>query len=376
LSSRLLKTMDLHRLHVKGFQFNRAQLLPALLEWYDSQSRRLPWRGTKDPYAIWVSEIMLQQTQVETVIPYYHRFLQRFPSVEALAAAPNEEVLKTWENLGYYTRARNLHKAAGLIATQFAGRIPDRWDEIIQLPGIGRYTAGAILSIAFGQRVPAVDGNVRRVISRLGAVEESIDDPPGQERIEQLVCGLIPGRDPGRFNQALMELGALVCTPKKPGCSFCPLRALCRALARGLTHRLPLRGKRRALPHKEVAAAIIQNSEGLFLIVQRPASGLLGSLWKFPGDILDPGEAPADGLRRTVRTELGIDIASGPQLARVKHAYTHFRITLSAYACTLLNGPPVAATGRAWRWVTTRELDALPLSKADRMIARGVALTG
>jgi A/G-specific adenine glycosylase len=252
---------------------------------------------------------------------------------------------------------------------RFAGRIPDRWDELIRLPGIGRYTAGAILSIAFGQMAPAVDGNVRRVISRLDAVEESIDDPPGQEKIEHLVRALIPERDPGRFNQMLMELGALVCTPKKPACPDCPVRDRCRALALGLTQHLPVRGRRRAVPHKEVSAAIIRNEEGRLLIVRRPASGLLGSLWKFPGDILDPGEIPADGLRRTVREELRIEIGVGPRLAAVQHAYTHFRITLSAYACTILCGTPVTTAGKAWRWVAIPELDELPFSKADRMIA-------
>jgi len=347
-----------------------ASIPSALLAWYDSSQRRLPWRGTKDPYAIWVSEIMLQQTRVETVIPYYHRFLERFPSVEALAAAPLTEVLKAWENLGYYSRARNLHKAAGLVTLRFNGRVPEKGDELLRLPGIGRYTAGAILSIAFGQAAPAIDGNVRRVISRLGAIEESIDAPRGQEKVEELVGALLPGSDPGRFNQALMELGAVLCTPKKPGCAGCPLRESCRAWALDRTGQYPVREKRRAVPHREVAAAIIHNEARHVLIVQRPARGLLGSLWKFPGDILGTGEPPAEGLRRIVREELGIEIQPGPRLATVQHAYTHFKITLSAFACTLLNGTPNAAKGRAWRWATLRELEELPFSKADRMIAR------
>ena len=317
---------------------------------------------------------MLQQTQVETVIPYYHRFLERFPTVEALAASPLTEVLKAWENLGYYSRARNLHKAAGLIVIRFAGRIPKGLDELILLPGIGRYTAGAILSIAFGQATSAVDGNVRRVISRLDTVEESIDDPRGQEKIEDLVRTLLPGNDPGSFNQALMELGALLCTPKKPNCQGCPVREFCRAYASGRAGQFPVREKRRAVPHKDVAAAIIRNEAGQILIVQRPAEGLLGSLWKFPGDILETGETPSDGLRRIVRQEMGIEINAGPRLAMVRHAYTHFRITLSAYACTLLKGPPSTPSGRDWLWATIREIDELPFSKADRMIARTAVL--
>ncbi len=341
-----------------------------LLGWYDGHRRRLPWRETRDPYAIWISEIMLQQTQVKTVVPYYLRFLERFPTVETLAHAPLGEVLKTWENLGYYARVRNLHKAAGEIAEQYGGRIPDNREEIIRLPGIGRYTAGAILSIAFGRVVPAVDGNVRRVISRLFEITESVDDEETRERIEALVQTLVPKRDPGRFNQALMELGAVRCTPKSPSCPACPLQDDCRARAQGLAHRLPARGKKKTVPHREVVAAVIRDGKGRILIVQRPARGLLGSLWKFPGGILNPQEAREEGLKRIVRDELGIGIGVGSPLVAVKHAYTHFRITLTAFSCTLLEGSPA---GPQWRWAGAGESEALPFSSADRRIARSVA---
>jgi len=350
-----------------------ASLISAeLLAWFASAARRLPWRETADPYAIWVSEIMLQQTQVETVIPYYRRFLERFPSIEALSAASLEEVLKAWENLGYYSRARHLHQAAGVVSTRFAGRLPDRWEDLIRLPGIGRYTAGAILSIAFGQPTPAIDGNVRRVISRLFALEASIDETPGQAVIETIVCEMIPADDPGRFNQAVMELGALVCTPKRPACSHCPLRRRCRAFALETTGCLPVRRKRIAIPHRASVAAIIHNDVGEILIVRRPPSGLLGSLWKFPGNFLRTGESPARGLRRTVREELGIEITVGPKLASVDHAYTHFRMTLSAHAVLITGGGPAAADGRLWSWIDPHKIDALPFSKADRLIARQV----
>lgn len=348
-------------------------LIPArLLDWYALQARRLPWRDTTDPYAIWVSEIMLQQTQVETVIPYYRRFMECFPSIGALAAAPLERVLKVWENLGYYSRARHLHRAAGVVVTQFAGRLPDRGEDLLRLPGIGRYTAGAILSIAFGKPAPAIDGNVRRVISRLFALAESIDETPGQERIEGIVCGLVPASDPGRFNQAVMELGALVCTPKRPACARCPLQCRCRAFARDLTGSLPVRRKRTAIPHRAAAAAVIGNDAGEILIVRRPASGLLGSLWKFPGDLLRTGETPARGLRRTVREELGIEIAVGKQLAVVDHAYTHFRLTLSAHAGKITGGSLATTDSPIWRWIAPGEIDTLPFSKVDRVIARQV----
>jgi A/G-specific adenine glycosylase len=340
------------------------------LRWYDKHRRHLPWRETQDPYAVWISEIMLQQTQVQTVLPYYRRFLERFPNVETLARAPFGEVLKVWETLGYYARVRNLHNAAGEIAERFGGRIPDRWEEIIRLPGIGRYTAGAILSIAFGRAVPAVDGNVRRVISRLFGIEESVDDEATRERIEDLVRTLVPKRDPGRFNQALMELGAICCMPKTPACPACPIQDDCRARALGLTQRLPVRREKKTIPHREVVAAVIRKGKGRILIVQRPARGLLGSLWKFPGGILNPGESPEEGLARTVREELGIGIRVGSPLIAVKHSYTHFRITLTAYSCTLRDATP-AGTQR--RWAGTGELEELPFSKADRLIAHFVA---
>jgi len=313
---------------------------------------------------------MLQQTRVETVVPYFLRFLARFPNAETLARAPLGEVLKVWENLGYYTRVRNLHKAAGEIVERFGGRIPDRWEEILRLPGIGRYTAGAILSIAFGRDVPAIDGNVRRVISRLFAIEESVDDPATRKRIDGLVGTLVPTRDPGRFNQALMELGAVCCTPKTPACPACPLQDDCRARVQGLAHHLPIRGKKKSIPHREVVSAVIRDGNGRLLIVQRPARGLLGSLWKFPGGILNPEEPPEEGLARITRTELGIEIGVGSPLAAVKHAYTHFRITLTAFSCTLREGVP---SGSPWRWAGTGELEELPFSKADRLIARSVA---
>jgi A/G-specific adenine glycosylase len=342
-----------------------------LLGWYDRHRRRLPWRETRDPYAIWISEIMLQQTQVKTVIPYYLRFLEVFPTVETLARAPLGEVLKIWENLGYYTRVRNLHKAAKEIAARYGGRIPNDWGEIIRLPGIGRYTAGAILSIAFGRAVPAVDGNVRRVVSRLQAIGEPVDEEEVRERIEALARTLIPRRDPGRFNQALMELGAVCCTPKTPSCHVCPLQDDCRALEQGCAHLLPVRGKKKTIPHREVVAAIIRDGKGRTLIVQRPARGLLGGLWKFAGGILDLSETCEAGLKRIVREEVGIEISVGSPVAVVKHAYTHFRITLTAFSCTLLEGSPA---GPQWRWTDAAELEALPFSSADRRIARAVAL--
>jgi A/G-specific adenine glycosylase len=341
-----------------------------LIRWYDEHRRHLPWRETRDPYAIWVSEIMLQQTQVETVIPYYRRFLEKFPTVETLAVAEPGEVIKSWENLGYYARVRNLHLAARRIAERFGGRIPDEMEEILRLPGVGRYTAGAILSIAYGRPVPAVDGNVRRVVSRLFAVLDSIDDPKVQQQIDEQVGLLVPKRDPGRFNQSLMELGALCCTPKSPACPACPLQGLCRARSLGIEGRLPLRREKKTIRHREVVAAVILDEAGRILVVQRPEKGLLGALWKFPGGFLMPREPAEEGLGRTVRDELAIGIGVGSLLATVSHAYTHFRITLRAYAGFIEEGRPA---GPAWQWADAAQLEALPFSRADRRIARLVA---
>jgi A/G-specific adenine glycosylase len=333
-----------------------------LLRWYDKNQRSLPWRETRDPYAIWVSETMLQQTQVKTVIPYYLRFLEKFPTAEALARAPLGSVLKVWENLGYYARARSLHKAAGEVVRRHGGRIPQTLEDLLDLPGIGRYTAGAILSTA-------LDGNVRRVMSRLFGIMASVDDEETRERIEMLVQPLIPKRDPGRFNQALMELGALCCTPKSPKCPDCSFQDDCRAWALGLAERLPVRGRKKTVPHREVVAAVIRDRKGRLLIVQRPARGLLGLLWKFPGGIVGPHETREEGLKRIVREELGARIDVGPVLDEVKHAYTHFRITLTAYSCRRLKGSPA---GSGWHWADAGELEALPFSAADRKIARAV----
>lgn len=347
---------------------SNALIAKTLLAWYGRRRRVLPWRENPHPYGVWISEIMLQQTQVDTVIPYYHRFLERFPTVEALAAAPLEEVLKAWENLGYYARARNLHQAAKSICEKFKGKIPDTWEAIVALPGIGAYTAGAILSMAYGKPIAAVDGNVRRVLSRLFAIEAPITQRDTQKAIHALAASLIPKKSPGSFNQALMDLGAILCTPKTPACAACPLLDLCRARQAGLQDRLPRSAKKPPSPHERVTAAIIHNGKGEVLIVQRPARGLLASLWKFPGGILKGEESLAEGLTRAVHEELGIRIQVGKQIASINHAYTHFRITLWAFRCTRRTGRPRALACQAWRWASPDDLENLAFSKADRAI--------
>jgi A/G-specific adenine glycosylase len=345
-----------------------------LLAWYGRRRRILPWREHPDPYRVWISEIMLQQTQVDTVIPYYSRFLERFPDAAALAAAPLDDVLKAWENLGYYARARHLHQAARILVEKFNGKLPDTWGAIITLPGIGNYTAGAILSIAFGKPVPAVDGNARRVLSRLYAVREPVDQRETQKSLHALAVSLIPETAPGSFNQALMDLGAMICAPKSPACADCPLRIQCKAQQDGLQDLLPMSEKKPAKPHERVTAAVIFNRQGQVLIVRRPARGLLGSLWKFPGGIVEKKEMLEEGLTRTVREELGIRIRVGKPLASVNHAYTHFRITLTAFRCLRRSGRPRTLACQEWRWASPDDLEKLTFSKADRAVISVIKL--
>jgi A/G-specific adenine glycosylase len=346
----------------------RSLLNRKLLAWYRRKQRSLPWRKTSDPYRIWISEIMLQQTQVDTVIPYYHRFLKAFPTVFALSRAHLQDVLKVWENLGYYSRARNIHAAARIIVEKFGGRIPDDLEEIKTLPGIGLYTAGAILSIAYGQALPAIDGNVRRILCRLFAIRKPVDDAQEQKQLQKLAASLIPAKHSGDFNQALMDLGATICKAKNPDCSRCPVASLCQARIKNLQNVLPITKKASKIPHRQSTAAVIRNSKGMLLVVQRPSSGLLASLWKLPGGFIEADKDSKNSLRRSVKEELDISIRPGKHLASVNHTYTHFRITLQAYECRSLKGAPKPLGCQNWRWASLTDLKNLPMSNVDRMV--------
>jgi A/G-specific adenine glycosylase len=339
-----------------------------ILAWYKKHQRDLPWRKTRDPYCIWISEIMLQQTQVETVIPYYHRFLSHFPTVQALAAASLDSVLKAWENMGYYARARHLHAAAKEIVCHFDGNIPGTWDELMNLPGIGNYTAGAILSIAFGKTYPAVDGNVKRVLSRVFTIETPINSSETKRNIGSLAQQLVPKKEAGLFNQGLMDIGANICKPQKPTCEYCPIQSLCLAYERQLQDILPIRERRGPIPHRRVTAGIIYNKKGQILIVQRPKKGLLGGLWKLPGGQQKSGENLNECLKNRVNEELRIRIQVGKRITSVKHAYSHFRITLYTFQCIQQSGKPKAAGCADWKWTAMRRIKNFAFSKADRKI--------
>jgi A/G-specific adenine glycosylase len=345
-----------------------ASLRRDLLSWYDHHRRDLPWRDQPDPYRVWVSEVMLQQTQVTTVVPYYERFLQRFPALAALAAASLDDVLKAWEGLGYYARARNLHAAARLVVADYEGQLPDSYTELRQLPGFGDYTAGALASIAFGERVPAVDGNVKRVLARLFAVQDDVTRSATARRLRAIAADLVPPDRPGEFNQALMELGATLCTPTSPRCLLCPLNAGCDGLAQGIHESLPVRAPRRERPHYDVTAAVIHHDDGRLLIAQRKTEAMLGGLWEFPGGKCQPGETLPDCLRREIREELGLEIEVGRHLTTIEHGYTHFRISLHVFECRHLDGEPRALDCAAWRWVGLADLADFAFPVTDQKI--------
>lgn len=337
---------------------------PDLLAWYDHLGVELPWRGVHDPYRIWLSEIMLQQTQIETVKPYYDRFLTAFPTVEALAAAPLDDVLKRWEGLGYYSRARNLHRAAEEIA---AHGFPQTVEGLMALPGIGRYTAGAIASIAFGARAPVLDGNVMRVFARLLDLPDDVTQPATRMALWQTAENWLPDARVGDYNQALMDLGRLVCKPRAPLCPGCPIRDQCAAYANGTQDERPVKAAKAATPHYDVTAGIIWNARGEVLIAQRPLDGLLGGLWEFPGGKREDGESLPDCLKRELREELAIEVEVGDLFTKVRHGFTHFRITLHAFECRYKSqGEPQRLGVRDFAWITPDQFDAYSFGKADR----------
>ena len=341
---------------------------PALLvAWFEKENRPMPWRENPTPYRVWISEIMLQQTQVTTVIPYFERFLHRFPDVQALAAADPQEVLRLWEGLGYYSRARNLHKAAQEIVASRGGRLPATHDEWLTLPGVGPYPAAAIASIAFGEPVPSVDGNVLRVCARLWGIREPIHDPKVVNLIRERLRPLIARVNPSHFNQAMMETGALVCRPRNPDCVVCVLRRHCVAHRDGLVATIPVLRPAPAIPHYDVAVGVIWKA-GRILIARRQDDQMLGGLWEFPGGKQRVGESPEETVRREIREETGVRVRVGVPYATVRHAYSHFRITLTAFRCKWIAGRPMPRTSVELKWIEPGALRQYPFPRANRRI--------
>ncbi|MDX2217044.1 MAG: A/G-specific adenine glycosylase [Oculatellaceae cyanobacterium bins.114] len=343
-----------------------APLQQALLSWYGEQGRDLPWRRTRNPYEIWISEIMLQQTQVKTVIPYYERWLAQFPTVEALAIATQQQVLKVWQGLGYYARARNLHRAAQAIVQEYGGQFPSEFEAVLALPGIGRTTAGGILSAAFDLPTPILDGNVKRVLARLIALPV----PPNRalEWLWQISMAVLDTQHPRDFNQALMDLGATVCTPKNPACLLCPWREFCQAYRLNMQNELPTSETRAPLPRKFIGVAVIWDDQGNILIDRRRQEGLLGGLWEFPGGKVEPGETIEECIKREIQEELGIDIEVGDRLVTVNHTYSHFHVTLNVHHCRHLSGEPQPIESDEVKWVALDDLHDYPFPKANVQI--------
>jgi A/G-specific adenine glycosylase len=341
---------------------------PTLLDWFDKNKRDMPWRQTSDPYKIWISEIMLQQTQVNTVIPYYERFLDRFPDVEQLADASQQTVLKMWEGLGYYSRARNMHKAAQEVVADFSSVFPDSYDELLQLKGIGPYTAAAVSSIAFQRQQAVVDGNVIRVLSRYYGIKDDVRRSKVKSNIQIIADSLIPRDRPGDFNQAVMELGATICTPKNPVCDSCPLSIDCVAYKTAKTEIIPYKSPRKKIPHHHIGVGLIKDNNAKLLIALRPDDAMLGGLWEFPGGKKEKGENINKTVERELNEELGVTVAVGDKFMDLKHAYSHFKITLHAYWCTIESGTPRPKSSTKLKWVTLEEIDEYPFPKANKVL--------
>lgn len=339
-----------------------------LLQWYHQNKRDLPWRQTDDPYKIWVSEIMLQQTRVDTVIPYYNRFLDAFPTVHDLARADQQQVLKLWEGLGYYSRGRNLHQAAKMVTEKFDGNLPSDYRSITKLKGIGPYSASAILSIAYQKKFAVVDGNVIRVLSRYYGIEEDIRSGAVKKKIQELADQLIPEEDPGDYNQAVMELGATVCTPSSPACGACPVSSDCVAYQTVKTDTIPYKSPAKKIPHHQIAVGLIVSPQNKLLIALRPDDVMLGGLWEFPGGKKENGESLSQAVQREMREELEVDVRVCGKFKQLKHTYSHFKITLHAFWCSITSGTPKPVSGKDLKWVTLSEIDQFPFPKANKTL--------
>lgn len=336
------------------------------MAWFRANRRDLPWRTpgqVPDPYRVWLSEVMLQQTRVDTVTRYYTRWLERFPTLHALADAPLDDVLKAWEGLGYYSRARNFHRAVKEVVMRHGGVVPRDPKEFAALPGVGRYTAGAVMSIAYGHPEPIVDGNVRRVFARWN------DDPdPSQADLWALAAKLAPGSSPGELNEALMELGATLCSPRKPMCGICPARGLCLAYRHGTQEERPAPKKAKPLPHEDTATAVVVH-DGRFLLVRRPTDARLGGMWAFPAEVRHRGEAVGAAAERAVREGLATTVRAGAEVGTVRHAFTHVRASYHAVLCDWVGGEPVPLRYDGWAWVAPREVANYALPVAQQRIA-------
>ena len=342
--------------------------------------RPLPWRKTKNPYAIWISEIMLQQTQVNTVLPYYERWMKKFPTIQALAGASLTEVLKAWEGLGYYRRARNLHEAAKTVCKKLGGKFPGSKEELLKLPGVGRYTAGAVSSIAFGNPDPVLDGNVKRVLSRIFALKYPADTGHGEKKLWEIAEKLVKeSKSPGDFNQALMELGALVCLPENPQCGVCPVEKSCGAHQMKKEQSFPVKTRNEKTEKLETLATVLWKN-GRVLLEKRPLTMRWGGLWMFPHWIYQNGISENDFLKEKVKKELGLNIQGLKSKLEVRHGFTKYRVRLRVYEGRCRGGvtPPCkgAETAPLRSWIHPKQLSRLPLPRPHQKIAKAIQENG
>ncbi|WP_163100641.1 A/G-specific adenine glycosylase [Peribacillus alkalitolerans] len=332
-----------------------------LLEWFGKEQRDLPWRKDQDPYKVWVSEIMLQQTRVDTVIPYFERFMSWFPTMEAFSLAEEDKILKAWEGLGYYSRVRNLHSAVKEVQEIYGGKVPDTLEVISKLKGVGPYTAGAILSIAYGKPEPAVDGNVMRVLSRILLIKEDIAKPKTRKIFEYAVRELIAKHNTSHFNQALMELGALICTPGTPSCLLCPVREHCSAFNEGVQSELPIKNQKKSSKTVHMISAILTNKEGKILIRKRPSNGLLANLWEFPNfsyntKILSNRDYYMDEFKK----EFNVDLELGLPLSKIEHVFSHLLWKADIYSGIVVdNINNEVLKEKRLKWVDQKEIEEL-----------------
>lgn len=334
-----------------------------LLMWYQSHKRQMPWRETRDPYHIWVSEVMLQQTQVATVIDYFNRFIKRFPDIKSLAEAELQEVLKLWEGLGYYSRARNLHKAVNQLVDQGLFEVPDTPDAFLELSGVGPYTCAAVQSIAFDKPLAVVDGNVKRVLARIFKIDTPVNDSSVHTDFATRAQALLEILDPSSFNQAMMELGSLICKLPAPLCDACPVAVFCKAFSDNCVSEYPKRKKKAKVPTRQRVAALIQVKD-TFLIVQRKQDGFLGGMWELPGSPLKKNADPEKTLVKAIHQETGLKIDTAEHLIDVKHAYTHFKLELTLYLCRISQNEAVLNSSAAFKWITRNEINNFPFHKA------------
>ena len=338
----------------------------SLMTWYDQKKYSFPWRETSNPYYIWVSEIMLQQTQVNTVIPFYKAWIKRFPTINDVAKASDEEILKYWEGLGYYQRALNLRDACITIIDNYNSVIPQKKEELLNLKGVGDYTASAITSIAFGAPHPAIDGNLKRIMSRLLSLSNFKID--SLNKIKDFLIKEMNNNRPGDFNQALMDLGRTICQPRAPKCINCPISIFCLSFKNKTTHLFPVKNKnKKIIPHYDIGVGVIWNNDKI-LITKRKKNQLLGGLWEFPGGKIKNNESILHCIKREAQEELGIKIKVKEFIKTVNHQYSHFKITLHAYHCQYLSGEIKCIEVDDWEWISPKSFSDYPFPKANHYI--------